>query len=139
MSDLIERLQDCDNNSVQRESGSRIFGEAAAEIERLTAEVLRQTTHKIYRQETIAKLLARNELLEAGLKSVADLVGESGGVYGLHLNGDLCPWGDLLEGGRFEEWLINFSLAAAQHGDSKPQCPHCAGDRSQPHKHCILR
>lgn len=30
------------------------------------------------------------------------LVGESSGVYGLHLNGDIAPWDELLRGGRFE-------------------------------------
>lgn len=38
-------------------------------------------------------------------RAVATLIAESGGVYGLHLNGDNAPWGELTEGGRFEEWL----------------------------------
>lgn len=39
MSDLVERLRDADANSQQRILGSRIFGEAADEIERLTREL----------------------------------------------------------------------------------------------------
>ena len=31
-----------------------------------------------------------------------ELVAETSGVYGLHLNGDPSPWGEILEGGRFE-------------------------------------
>jgi hypothetical protein len=37
---------------------------------------------------------------------------ESAGVYGLHLNGDMAPWGDLEEGGRFER-LLSMSKARA--------------------------
>ncbi len=39
------------------------------------------------------------------LTSVDELIANSQGVYGLHLNGDLAPWSDLLAGGRFGEWL----------------------------------
>ena len=31
-----------------------------------------------------------------------ELVAETSGVYGLHLNGDPSPWEEILEGGRFE-------------------------------------
>lgn len=43
-------------------------------------------------------------------KSVEDLIRDSNGVAGLHLNGDFAPWHELVEGGRFEEWLL--ALAA---------------------------
>lgn len=33
---------------------------------------------------------------------IEDLIGESYGVSGLHLNGDVAPWGELEPGGRFE-------------------------------------
>ena len=33
------------------------------------------------------------------------LVGESKGVYGLHLNGDVCRWDELLADGHMSEWL----------------------------------
>lgn len=39
------------------------------------------------------------ETLRKGLKAVDDLINESDGVYGFHLNGDLSPWGDFLKGG----------------------------------------
>lgn len=42
------------------------------------------------------------QLLAGAVQELGDLVGESGGVYGLHLNGDPAPWEDILEGGRFE-------------------------------------
>ena len=49
--------------------------------------------------------------LEAGLNAVQGLIDESGGVYGLHDNGDSSPWDELLAGGRFECWLIDFCKA----------------------------
>ena len=33
---------------------------------------------------------------------VWDLIGESHGVTGLHLNGDVAPWSEIVPGGRFE-------------------------------------
>jgi hypothetical protein len=46
-----------------------------------------------------------------GLKAVEDLINESDGVYGYHLNGDLSPWGDFLEGGCNEAYLMEFEEA----------------------------
>jgi hypothetical protein len=46
-----------------------------------------------------------------GFASVNNLIDESDGVDGLHLNGDVAPWKDLQQGGKFEEWLIDFNNA----------------------------
>lgn len=35
-------------------------------------------------------------------KEIWDLISESDGVYGLHKNGDLAPWDELLPGGEYE-------------------------------------
>jgi cell division protein FtsB len=41
-----------------------------------------------------------------GMKqAIDDLVRNSEGVAGLHQNGDVAPWDELLTGGRFDEWL----------------------------------
>lgn len=45
---------------------------------------------------------------DAMKEALTELVMNSEGVYGLHLNGDPAPWGDLLYGGAFEEWLAPF-------------------------------
>ena len=48
------------------------------------------------------------ELVEASQKVLGDmddLIGQSNGVYGLHMNGDDAPWTDLTCGGYMEEWL----------------------------------
>ena len=60
----------------------------------------------------IERLRGRLALLEGelkGLDAVQDLINNSYGVAGLHLNGDVAPWDELLEGGRFEAWLKDFS------------------------------
>lgn len=43
--------------------------------------------------------------LRLAMKDIAILIDNSQGVAGLHLNGDVAKWSDLLIGGRFEEWL----------------------------------
>lgn len=51
---------------------------------------------------------AAPELLEALTRlvhDINDLMSNSEGVAGLHLNGDLAPWSDLDEGGHFSPWL----------------------------------
>jgi len=71
-------------------------------------------------QPVNARLL---ETLSALLDDIEALIGESAGVYGLHLNGDVSPWSELEEGGRFER-LSSMSrareaiaAAAAAHTD----------------------
>ena len=51
------------------------------------------------------------EEMRPGIQAVENLIASSGGVAGLHLNGDIAPWSDLLTGGRYEEWLIDFDRA----------------------------
>lgn len=53
------------------------------------------------------------QILCKGIQAVSDLISESTGVSGLHLNGDVAPWDSLEEGGYFEAWLIDFSKAEA--------------------------
>lgn len=53
-------------------------------------------------------IAAAPELLEAAISVLGDIEGlihESTGVCGLHLNGEIAPWSELLAGGRFEDWL----------------------------------
>lgn len=56
-------------------------------------------------------LQASNERMEAALNAVADLINDSHGVAGLHLNGDVAPWDELRTGGPYEEWLVAFDTA----------------------------
>jgi hypothetical protein len=67
----------------------------------------------------LAAVTAERDRAVAELNTVtSDLVGlveNSGGVFGLHLNGDLSPWPELLRGGQFEEWLADaFDVAKAR-------------------------
>ncbi|MAH46987.1 hypothetical protein CMI37_14260 [Candidatus Pacearchaeota archaeon] len=64
----------------------------------------------------IRKLEAKVKRLQLGIADVSDLIDESTGVAGLHLNGEDAPWSDLLKGGRYEDWLINFSIAVETKG-----------------------
>ena len=68
---------------------------------------------------------AAPELLEALSELVVEinqLVSESRGVAGLHLNGDVAAWEEILPGGRFE-WLGSLeraesAIAKATEGES---------------------
>ena len=80
---LIERL-----NRENNELGARIGREINIEN--------KQQAEMIEKQSAALKL-AREALTE-----VQDLIGESSGVYGLHLNGDESPWSEVEQGGRFE-------------------------------------
>ena len=52
--------------------------------------------------ERIKEQSAALKLARGALGEVQDLISESHGVYGLHLNGDESPWNELEQGGRFE-------------------------------------
>lgn len=62
--------------------------------------------------EQLTALRERVKELEKGLLSVGALIAESHGVYGLHLNGDVAPWDELLPPGRYCEWLEDYAMAA---------------------------
>ena len=59
---------------------------------------------KLPLSEVIVKLVR-------GINAAADLMDNSAGVDGLHLNGDIAPWDELRTGGMFEEWLVDFDEA----------------------------
>ncbi len=65
----------------------------------------------IEHESTIADLRERLAKAEKGIREVDALICESQGVYGLHLNGDVSPWSELLPPGRFSEWLQDFADA----------------------------
>lgn len=52
--------------------------------------------------------------LQDGLRAVENLINDSHGVVGLHLNGDIAPWEELRTGGCLEEWLVAFDAALAE-------------------------
>lgn len=56
--------------------------------------------------EAAANLVEHNRRMKGAIESLA---AESAGVAGLHGNGEIAPWGELMVGGRFEEWLLPFS------------------------------
>ena len=67
-----------------------------------------------FAQQLERELAEKTRLLaesRKGLNSVVDLINDSHGVTGLHLNGDVAQWEELRTGGRFEDWLIDFDAA----------------------------
>lgn len=62
--------------------------------------------------DRIDELEAENRQLREAVEEFAALVRESGGVWGLHLNGDDSPWSELLPGGQYETWLLNIGELA---------------------------
>ena len=93
-----------------------------AEESRRFTDLLRRwrDRYKQLRTAVCAEHTAELESLAKGIKAVSALIKESYGVAGLHLDGDVAPWGDLLAGGRFEGWLQDFSEAAETAGKEKP-------------------
>ena len=77
-----------------------------AEVADSALDVIRGYEHEVER------LQARVQELEAALAAVRNLINNSEGVAGLHLNGDVAPWDELLKGGEYEGWLG--ALAALQ-------------------------
>lgn len=111
--------------------GAPDLDQAWAEIRDTMADTLLNDKQKeVFVRSILAGVLANpvaapqgeaERLREAARKMVDDLddlIGQSRGVIGLHLNGDEAPWEDLCEGGRYEGWLGSLeTLRAALGGD----------------------
>ena len=66
----------------------------------------RELSDLIYElHKTNLRLKAHIVALKVALNQLQE---NSEGVAGLHLNGDVAPWDELRQGGRFEEWLMVF-------------------------------
>lgn len=61
----------------------------------------------------VEALRRENELYARAVAAVRELIAESRGVDGLHLNGDVATWAELSTGGWFEAWLIDLDNAPA--------------------------
>ena len=92
MTDLIDRL----------ENGTLNISGDVAEINKMVA-LQREAAAEIKRVQGRADEF--EGALLALLSNIEGLIEESDGVTGLHLNGDVAPWDELLDGGRFEEWM----------------------------------
>ena len=123
MSDYAQLLENAANDEETRQDHSALMCAASDEITRLQAQLdeanrsheitkgvlARQVTRRTKDQ---AKLDEAKEKLNKVVHCVSDLIDNSDGVYGLHLNGDPTPWNSLLKGGRDEGWMIDFSEVA---------------------------
>ena len=59
------------------------------------------------KSKELEELQNENRNYKAAMDDVLVLIDNSYGVSGLHLNGDVAPWGELMSGGRFEGWLMS--------------------------------
>ena len=68
--------------------------------------------------EVIEQLEQQNAELVAHCESLTNdlvtLIGNSTGVCGLHLNGDIAEWSEIMDGGRCEGWLSSLSQTQKQ-------------------------
>lgn len=108
-------------NAITRERAEhdRLVANLRAEVERLRANVLHlEQQHALAKcgfeasQNTVAELRCENARLREAVDAVFTLIADSHGVAGLHLNGDVAPWDELLRGGHYEDWLAPLSDVA---------------------------
>ena len=90
--------------------------ELEAEVEEL--RMVRRALVLDNRDKTnhVRELQARVRGLEAAVAAVRNLINNSEGVAGLHLNGDVAPWDELMEGGDYEVWLGALAAVSAEKG-----------------------
>ena len=79
----------------------------------MSEEFWRGAVPELYQlREENAALRAEVERLREAVDAVFTLIADSHGVAGLHLNGDVAPWDELLRGGHYEDWLAPLSDVA---------------------------
>jgi hypothetical protein len=87
-----------------RQQLANMTAERDAEQSRVTAWLYAEGPDgwitKLRQQLAVAE--AAIKVKDEALQELDDLIGETSGVYGLHLNGDPSPWGEIIKGGRFE-------------------------------------
>lgn len=57
------------------------------------------------------RIIETFDAMRNGLLAADQLMNESHGVDGLHLNGNIATWDSLRKGGDFQEWLSDFDDA----------------------------
>jgi len=88
-------------------------GKEEMTVEQMQKEITRLTKVKNdYRRRCWSEYLWRMKL-QSGLNAVSNLIADSQGVSGLHMNGDVATWDELRTGGSFEEWLAPFDDAVS--------------------------
>lgn len=111
-----EQFRKAIEGTIADERGELYLSEVHDIVGEVLAKQKRHPSEPEHQVKMLNPIKADPTLLEALRKLVTDLDGliaDSTGVYGLHLNGDASPWGELLAGGRFEEWLASLEDARA--------------------------
>lgn len=78
------------------------------EIKELNA-IIAQLTERAEKAERERDALAAH--IGRLTSDIHELMDNSDGVAGLHLNGDMAPWSELKQGGRLESWLLSLEDA----------------------------
>ena len=91
-------------DAIDREFTMRI----PAELDRDADLVLSEAAERVRKINVLQEQI---KTLKAGLKAVENLIMESNGVIGLHLNGDIANWESLRTGGQYEDWLSDYDKA----------------------------
>jgi uncharacterized Zn finger protein (UPF0148 family) len=126
----------CSHTVTERQRAAAItpqLDQRDAEIERLYQSAKANNTLARMNADQRDNLRAKNvnllaeierlrEALKALRKDIDDLVSNSQGVAGLHLNGEIADWDSLLSGGSFGAWLGSVELAdeALAKSEGKP-------------------
>lgn len=78
-------------------------------LDAVEADQRRDKARPDRRRRNVIRALERmrrsEELLSDLFTALANVMSESEGVAGLHLNGDVAEWDSLTRGGKFEDWL----------------------------------
>ena len=98
---------------IQEYSKTDAAADATRAAEAVRAELEARQAAVCADEARLGRLAQKVVILKAGLAAVEGLIGQSKGVYGLHLNGDPSPWEELRTGGVYEEWLLEFDAALA--------------------------
>lgn len=105
MTDLSKRLRDAaDAIESAIEGGPCVSFKAIRDTYREAADALDARDAEVGRLRRV---------LQMAVNDFDDLVGNSEGVSGLNLNGDIATWSDLSCGGMMEEWTSGLDAARA--------------------------
>lgn len=136
----LQQLRE-ERDSAVRERDAARKSLVACQLDNGTAELIvsRDFVAEARRiKKTAARIMqerdAAVEALRGLVSSVDALVSDSYGVVGLHLNGDVAPWDELLQGGRYEEWLAALEDARAILAGHAPATPQ----QVTPHRTTLL-
>jgi hypothetical protein len=86
-----------------------------ARAEKAEAELLDLRERYAHVNAEYEAMMAERDRLTQMVEEMQELIRQSAGVDGLHLNGDIALWDTLMLGGYLEEWLPSWALEDKPH------------------------